>query len=345
MLNKLELILANKIDDADKPTRDYSVDVSSFRYRSCNIRLIGTASKFTVSIEGMEEAALYEISRLIIHLVFIAQGKFATIANVYMNDNDITEEVKSQQFFRLEKTAELFNRKFFVFANIDDSIINRKVLNTLNRLVRSTGVLPLFSLENIMSESYREITIDNKLNLLLQACEGIWNEIYRMDKKQNSNGKYDNIHLIDKFADVFSVLTNHSSRFSEFLKYIPRGFGRTKNRFFKALVDTRDDSTHFYKAIDKFDKNRKKTRKKTGSYMRIDNKRNYIFLVNLYAVSAACRLRVLNHLGIVPDNTAVSEMLYVLRDYMYDFDCELNGKERDVEEYKSDAYNIMNLWK
>ncbi len=300
----------------------YSIDIPTFRANGCDIVVRGSNNGIEVCIntnmsgDGKEEI-LWDTFSIVYDLLFVAVGSFPQLTSIMIDDSSVDLTKLAHKY----TTAEAFKVDCFRVLNINSSLINSESIDKMKEINRK----PLWSLEYIVSEAYSKVATVHKTALLLHTAEGLCNSIDTQD-----------VSFISKMEAVFESFFRYQESES-LIDQFTSSFGETSDKFYKFLVDTRDDITHYLEEIDKT----RSTRNKELSLDRKANNSTIYMWELLFCIYIAIRLYIAEHLCFTILDNNVKESMYRIQDWMYIHKCERCGTDVDATQLKSRSSMVI----
>lgn len=274
--------------------KTYFFDSFEFSYQNVVIRLEVQQKKLVITLVGRKSIEkILKIFFRLYDLLFIILGAFPKIVSVLANDL----VYDTGQWIGKFDTASHYIEKEARLCEISIDTINENILQKMSRVHYRT----LSSIEHIVSENYRYMITDHRIELIAHTIEGllihttIYNQLFQMLKRNNPRKtKVDYVESVERvFACFFSF---HRKYNCQILKRI---HVRSRYEFYRIIADTRNDFSHLLES--------KQYRLIKGSDMA------YFIDLILYAE----RLFITNEiLGIAISDEQAKEYMYVLHDWI-----------------------------
>lgn len=213
------------------------------------------------------------------------------------------------------RTWSYFQKNNLCICNIDNSVICQPVLDSYRVLSK----LPIFSMQNLISENYQSIMSDHRITLLLHVIDGLVNDSVIPQMTSELKNRYNFTDKVGTYKPkVYYLLKNYFFGYHrKFNCEILQLLHVNQKQFIGIICDTRNWYSHFLKYTTK------KNRMHSGKEM-------LIYFEIIYYV---LRLYLLDELKVEIDETQVREYFYCIHDWISEI------KEKNCA-FKSNTYKI-----
>jgi len=250
-----------------------------------------------LTISGLRtEDKKLELLREILNVLFVYLGAFPNIEHIKYDNKEIDISTWVSKY----NTRSDSKRLDLLLCSIDNTTLNESVL----RALKSIPEIPLYSLQYLVSETYRHMISDHRITLLLHVIDGMVQKAESARGESDWKKKYQN-RIQGRIGvyrpTVYFLCSNyfyiyHRKYNCEILKLLKED----QFSFVETITDTRNWYSHF------LGKEKKPHRMRNGVEMQI------YFEIIYYTI----RLMCLNRLGITPDNTSIKEYFYTVHDWI-----------------------------
>lgn len=299
-----------KVITIHKTFETYFFDPFEFSYQNVVIRLEMQQKKFVITLTGHKSIEkILKIFYRLYDLLFIILGGFPKRECVLVNDL----VYDTSQWIGKFDTASHYIEKEARLCEISIDTINEDILQKMSNVHYRT----LSSIQHIISENYKPMVTDHKIELIAHTIEALLIHTTFYDQLlhqlQSNNSRKTKVDYIESVERIFvSFFKLHRKYNCQVLRCI---HVRNKNEFYKIIADTRNDFSHILE-------------KKPYRLIKGVDMAYFIDLI-LYAE----RLFMVNEiLGITIAEVQAKEYMYVLHDWVD----ELVNKRTD--RIKSERY-------
>ncbi|MBO5165987.1 MAG: hypothetical protein J6B90_05220 [Lachnospiraceae bacterium] len=252
-----------------------------------------------LTMQGEVERKIIErLCADILSIIFIYLGAYPRIVSM-------TENGEIRDFSKLvEKynSWDYMSKAYMGMCLIDENTINPKKLNVYRTLKK----LPIYSMEFLISDSYKKVVSNHKITLLLHVIDGLVSDNERKKAEQEYKDIYKPNFDIGKYrAKVFYLCKNYFFCYEDkFTCEILNLLKVSKDEFVETVLNTRHFYSHFLKENEKSKRLRKG--KEMVEYFEI--------------IYFSLRLHLLKRLGVKVKEERIREYLYILHDWILETD-------------------------
>lgn len=279
----------------------------------CAITMEMKGNCLGVSVCGRKnEDKLLELSLELLSLMFIYLGGFPSIKQVYCNEKSVDVSNWAGKY----TTDQYFQKNVLVIGRFEQLYFCQERLDAY----RDIPQLPIYSLQYLVSDNYKNLVTNHKITLLTHVIDGgiddsilkkTTPEMKSKYKIQNNSGDYP----VKVYFLLKRTFFKHNRKFSAGILSILRC---SQYQFIMTVSDTRNSYSHFLKP------NKKPNRLTKGREM----------LVYFEIIMFALRLEMFSMIGIEVEEDAAKEYWYVIHDWIK----EITNKKNIC--YKSKTYKI-----
>ncbi|MGF7145026.1 hypothetical protein HNQ56_003459 [Anaerotaenia torta] len=270
-----------------------------------------------INIYGRKTVEKIEALMLeIFSLLFIYLGSFAKIIKIESNH----QSLDNSNYVGKVDTWEYYVKSNFVICQISDVSINERVIQNYRRL----KLISLYSMQYLVSNTYRSVITNHKLTLLLHVIDGIVpdsvvdvmkTEIASKFQIRDKVGNYEaKVYFLCK-STFFNFHKKYKCEILPLLK-------ATQYKYVHIVSNTRNWYSHFLAD------NKKPDRLRDGAEMLI------YFDIIFYSI----RIFLIKEIGVPINEKWIKEYLYCIHDWI------LEIKYRRREPLKSKTYKINQMY-
>ena len=290
------------------------VEQFSFNIGNSKVQLYSRHENLHLEIVGRKTIQkLQDLFFDINSLLFVYLGSSPKLSELI--ENGLSVDIS--QFSGKYIPSKLFYKKEAVICPINNKTLNAGILK---RYICS-NVMPIHSLQFLLSKAYDKIAVDHRITLLLHVVDGLVADNNVKATKNHLCSKYPQRYnqksIGNYFCSVYYLCQNYFFNYHrKFACNILSLLKTTKLQFVQISADTRNWYSHF------LGEKTKPNRLKTGEEMLI------WFDILHYAI----RLMVVSQLDLSIDQNIIKEYYYILHDWI------LTIKHDNDNDLKSNVY-------
>ena len=201
-------------------------------------------------------------------MMFLCLGRYPKLEK--FNDEDTTKFVS--KYF----TSQNFNKRFFIFKEIDEEVISEQNLEKIQKFNNKS--VSLYSLQYLVCEKYNDVLWEHKLTLLLHIIDGFCNILpfdlekvkinFALEFKESLENQ--DINTVGEYIlKVYNLIKQYFYIFPDISQSVLQLLGKDNYTFLKTIEETRN----WYSHLDTKEKKSGRINSKDGKSL------SYLFII------------------------------------------------------------------
>ena len=264
---------------------------------NCTVQLESVSEEFYIRLTGRRNVEkIKKVLGDLESVFFFYFGSFPILDSLQINGEFVNIDERVGKYI----TSSIYLTPNQVICDITEYTVSQQVIDKLRMISR----IPLYSLQNLVSQNYEGVIVDHKMTLLLHIIEGIYDKKNIKQDKQEIRNRYS----VGKSTTIGDYMTALYWLCKNYFFNYHRRFGcgilpllkATQYGFLQRLTDTRNWYSHFW------NESKKPIRIKKGSD----------FSIHFDIIYYVIRLAVIDKMGTKPNEAYIKEFYYILHDWI-----------------------------
>lgn len=263
------------------------------------VELYSEKDVITMTLQGNVSVGIVEkLWADIYSIIFIYLGAYPKMISMLENNEIRDYSLMVDKYNSWDYMA----KPYMCMCQINETTINQKIVNKY----RNLNNLPIYSMEYLISESYKNVILNHRITLLLHVIDGLISDKEKEDARSDYINIYRPRYDIGTYKPaVYYLCNNYFFKYEEeFSCKIMSLLKKDQHDFIDVLTDTRHFYSHWLKA------SKKKKRLIEGKEM----------LEYFEIIYFSLRLHLLSRLGVVVEEERIKEYLYIIHDWILETD-------------------------